>query len=135
MSKSIRNDLLNEISKKAERIRDKRKSAAAIKTVEELVFEFFRQCDEAKQVAEIENNGTPTNYNVVMIAQDHLEKQIRQNHDQGCKIEVVWETSATTGNNENGNILGVRIVWSHWYSVNKSVEPELYIDVTQMLLS
>lgn len=131
MGKSIKDDLLNEIGDRAEKIREKRKSAASTKTVESLVFEYFQQVDEAKKVADT-HNGTFIDANILHAALRNLEGRIRSIYDRQAKVEVVWDQS----HDESSlyNVLGVKIHWSTRFVVSHKVEPITYIDVTQMLL-
>jgi len=129
--KSVKSQLLSDIDKKAEKIRQKRVAAATLKTVESLAFDFFRQVDEAKEVARVENKGEWINFSIFNAALNNLDLQL-QAHDKMAVVSPVWRTDE---NGISGGLLGVKITWSLSYAQKNSVEQELYIDITQMLLS
>ena len=131
MKKSVKDNLLKDIDKKAQKIRDKRIDAATNKTVEALVFDFFRQVDEAKEVAQSQNSEHLIDMEILKHAYRNLESRVRSTFDVHSKVEIIWDNGDAP---QYGNILGVKIYWSLAYIKKHNVEPSIYIDVGQMLL-
>lgn len=120
---SVRNKLLDEINRKAQKIRDKREEAANNKHLEAYVYDYFRQVDEVRQMP-IDDFTKQWMFEEARIALATKVKTI--DHNQPQVIPVITD---------DGTIQGVRIVWSKIYIALNKCEPEHYIDVSQMLLS
>ena len=128
---SVKKDLLKEIDKKAQKIRDKRVVAANNKTLEDAVFEFFRNIESARG---LNNLG----YNLVLFNNAyHCLLERIQIFDKRAKISIEFNTDKTREEfdpiYDNENVRGVTIWWSKEYIIKNNVSPSYYIDVSQML--
>lgn len=124
---SIKKDLLAEIEKKAQKIRDRRIAAANNKSIEAAAFDFFKNIEESREV----HGGTQYNTDLFYGATSSLQERIR-GIDSGAKVEakfpddgVYWELS---------QVQGITIYWSKNYIAKHNVDPTLFIDISSMLL-
>lgn len=128
---SVKKDLLAEIEKKAQKIRDKRIIAANNKTLEDAVFDFFRNIESARGL-----NGVGYNLILFNIASGSLLERVRI-YDYKAKISVEFNSDKTEEEfdsmYDNENVRGVTIWWSKDYILKNKVDPSYYIDVSQML--
>ena len=125
---TIKNDLLKKINKKAQDIRDKRVEAANNKSIEDVVFAFFKNIEDAKLL----NQGTFYDANVFGSAKISLAERIKS-FDRGAKVSVEYNTPEDERSWEDQDVRGVTIWWSQTYIIKHGVDPSLYIDVSQML--
>ncbi len=118
---SVKKDLLKEIDKKAQRIKDRRAGAANKNTPETYIFEFFRNMDDVHKMAATSEDwcylGTQA-YNTLMSNMKSI--------DPLCLMEVVWYNHCPQG---------VTIIWSTSYQAANNCSDRVHIDITQMLLS
>lgn len=124
---SIKKDLMLEIEKKAQKIRDKRIAAANNKTLEDAAFDFFRNLDGCRGI-------TQEGYDPFLFkkAKEALEQRLR-GFDPGGKISVEFNVSEDLKNWEEQQVRGVTIWWSQAYIKKNNVDPSYYIDLNQML--
>lgn len=124
---SVKKDILDQINKKAQKIRDKRVDAANNKTLEAAAFDFFRNIDGCRGV-------THQGYDPYLFgkAKESLEQRLR-GLDPGGKISVEYNVSEDLHGWEQQLVRGVTIWWSKAYLLTNKVDPSYYIDVNQML--
>ena len=124
---SIKSKLLDEINKKAQKIRDNRISAANNKTLEAAAFDFFRNLDATRGISQ-------TGYDPYLFqkAKEALEQRLR-GFDPGGKISVEFNVSEDITSWEQQQVRGVTIWWSRAYIAKNNVDPSYYIDINQML--
>ena len=90
---AIKHKLLQEINKKAQKIRDKRVEAANNKTLENAVFDFFKNIEESRTI----RGDKSYDPDLFHQAKKSLEERVRS-YDRGAKISVEfdayrdWET-------------------------------------------
>lgn len=125
---SARNKILEQINKKAQKIREKRIEAANNKTIEAAAFEFFKNVEESRLLHE----GKSYDYVLVSEARLALENRMRA-FDSKVSVAIEY-TAVDDGVFQNQQIRGVTIWWSQTYIQKNNVDPSLYIDVSQMLL-
>lgn len=125
---SIKKDMLAEVNKKAQKIRDKRVTAANNKSLESAVFDFFRNIEGSML------GGTNKHYDPFLFskARESLEQRLR-GIDPGGKISVEFNIHEDPNNTDIQLVRGVTIWWSKAYLFKNQVEPSYYIDVNQML--
>ncbi len=125
---SVKSKLLAEINKKAQKIRDKRIEAASNKTIENAVFEFFKNIEESRKL-----HGD-RKYDDVLLgnARIALENRLKA-FDPKVKISVEYNVHEDPLCTDEQTIRGVTIWWSSFYITKNNVDPSLYIDVSQML--
>jgi hypothetical protein len=70
---SIRNKLLAEINKKAQKIREKRVDAASNKTVEQAAFDFFKNIEDSRKL----HNDQDYDHTLVHEAKIALENRLK----------------------------------------------------------
>lgn len=126
---TIKKDLLAQINKKAQKIRDKRVDAANNKTIEAAVFDFFKNIEDARAI----HGGAIYDSNLFIQAKISLEGRLRAFDN---KVKVAIEFNSTLDNIpwEAQQVRGITIWWSDFYIKANNVEPSLYIDVSRMLL-
>lgn len=126
----IKKDLLAEINKKANKIKEKRADAANNKTIEAAVFDFFKNIEDSKSISQ---NG----YDEFLFssARESLIYRLK-NFDRDIKISVEFnKTSAEEQFDlKKAQVRGVTLWWSQHYIATHNVDPSLYIDIGQMLL-
>jgi hypothetical protein len=125
---SIRNKLLAEINKKAQKIREKRVDAASNKTVEQAAFDFFKNIEDSRHL----HNGEQYDYALMSKAKQALEERLRA-FDNKVKVSVEYNIHEDPLCTDEQTIRGVTIWWSPLYIKKNSCHPSLYIDVSQML--
>lgn len=125
---TIKHKLLQEINKKAQKIRDKRVEAANNKTLENAVFDFFKNIEESRTI----RGDKSYDPDLFHQAKKSLEERVRS-YDRGAKISVEFEASDDTASWEQQPVRGVTIWWSQVYITKNNVDPSLFIDVSQML--
>ena len=127
----IKKDILSKIEKNAQKIRDRRAVAANNKTLEDAVFDFFRNIDGARDI-----NGIPGYHPTLFSrAKESLLERLRS-FDARVKIAVefnVLEDPTATVVWNIRHVRGVTIWWSRAYLSKNNVDPSYYIDVSQML--
>jgi len=126
---SSKKDMLAEIEKKAQKIRDKRIAAANNKTLEAAAFDFFRNIDATRNF-----NGENSGYNPTLFkkAKEALEQRVR-GFDPGGKISIEFNVHEDLQSWDEQQVRGVTIWWSKVYILRNQVDPSLYIDINQML--
>jgi hypothetical protein len=127
----IKKDLLSKIEKNAQKIRDKRVIAANNKTLEDAVFDFFRNIDGARDI-----NGI-VGYHPALFARakESLTDRLKT-FDSRVKVAVEFNapedpSEIVTWNNQQ--VRGVTIWWSRDYLKKNNVDPSYYVDISQML--
>lgn len=126
---STKAKLLAEINKKAQKIRDKRVEAASNKTIENAVFDFFKNAEDSRLL----RDGNAYDSVLVHEARKALENRLRA-FDVGAKVSVEYSVNEDPLSNDEQPIRGVTIWWSQAYITKNNADPSLYIDVSQMLL-
>ncbi len=126
---SAKSKLMQEINKKAQKIRDKRVEAANNKTLENAIFDFFRNIEESRLI----HSGTK--YDPVLFdqARRSLESRVK-NFDAGAKISVEFNAPQDPTSWEEQLVRGVTIWWSQTYIKKNNAETSIYIDVSQTLI-
>lgn len=127
MSK-IKNDLLKEIERKAQKIRDNRVTAANNKSLESAVFEFFKNMEEARAIH--------SNLYYDEILYDKARKALQERvsgFDPGAKISIEWNASDIDIPWNQQIIRGVTIWYSKIYIMRNNIDPSRYVDVSEML--
>jgi hypothetical protein len=123
---SVKSDLLKQIDKKAQKIRDKRISAANNNSVETIVFEFFRNIEDSRKLSgNIEYDPT-----IFSDALRSLTSRIRS-IDSKATCDVRFQNDTSPWNQDF--VQGVTINWSPLHVSRYQIEQTLYIDVSQML--
>jgi hypothetical protein len=127
---TIKNKLLEEINKKAQKIREKRVEAANNKTIEAAVFDFFRNAEEARLL----HDNKRYDMEILSKAKTALVERLRA-FDYKIKISVEWNAQydVDTESPDQDTIRGVTIWWSQPYITKNNCHPSLYIDISQML--
>jgi hypothetical protein len=119
---------MKEIEEKAEKIRQKRISAATPKTIESMVFEFFKNAEDSRLI----HNNEKYAHALVNDAYCALKERI-EIYDFHCFIRIEWNDPMDPFSDTN-LIRGITIEWSPGYIARNNVEPILYVDISQMLL-
>ena len=119
---------MKEINKKAQKIRDKRIEAASNKTLENAVFDFFKNIEESRTI----RGDKSYDPDLFAKAKKSLEERIRS-YDRDAKVSVEFEVSEDLASWERQPVRGVTIWWSQTYITKNNVDPSLFIDVSQML--
>jgi len=126
---SIKSKLLEEIQIKAQKIRDKRIQAANNKTIEDAVFEFFKNIEESRQL----HGGSEYDRVLFENAKSALLERMK-GFDNRVKLSVEFSINPDTHAPSSDDLIrGVTIWWSQSYIKKNNVDPSLYIDVGQML--
>lgn len=124
---SAKKDMMAEINKKAQKIRDSRISAANNKTLEAAVFDFFRNIDATRGIS---HDG----YDPYLFGQaKHALVERLRGLDPGGKISVEFNVREDIRTDEQPLVRGVTIWWSRAYITKNDIDPSYYIDVNQML--
>lgn len=124
---SIKKDMLLEIEKKAQKIRDKRIAAANNKTLEAAAFDFFRNIDGCRGIS-----GSGYDPYLFNKAKEALEQRLR-GFDPGGKISVEFNVSEDITSWEEQQVRGVTFWWSKAYIAKNNVDLSYFIDLNQML--
>jgi hypothetical protein len=125
---SVKNKLLAEINKKAQKIRDKRVEAAGNKSIESAVFEFFKNIEESRKL----HKDQAYDYTLLDNARKSLADRLKA-FDPKVKISVEYNVHSDPLCTDEQTVRGVTIWWSNVYIARNNVDPSLYIDVSQML--
>lgn len=128
---SIKSKMMEQVNKAAQKIRDKRLTAASNKSLETAVFEFFKNIEESRLL----HGGIKYDRNLFYQAQTSLEERVR-GFDRGTKIAIEFNVNEDPLANdywEEQTVRGVTIWWSQAYIKKNNVDPTLYIDVSAML--
>lgn len=125
---STKSKLLEEINKKAQKIRDRRVEAANNKSLESAAFEFFRNIEECRKL----HNGDRYDSTLFSKARQALAERVK-GYDRGTKISIEFNVSDDLTSWEEQTVRGITIWWSAAYIAKHNVEPSLYIDVSQVL--
>jgi hypothetical protein len=119
---------MQEINKKAQKIRDKRIEAANNKHIEAAVFDFFRNIEDSRKIW----NGDRYDPTMFDNARRSLAERIK-GFDPGGKISIEFNVSTDTTSWEEQSLRGVTIWWSRAYIAKNDVDPSYFIDISQML--
>lgn len=125
---TVKQKLLAEINKKAQKIRERRVEAASNKTIEAAVFEFFKNIEESRQLHE----GKKYDYDLLSRAKNALQERLYA-FDHRVKVSVEYNVHPDPTNTDEQTVRGVTIWWSPTYIQKNNVDASLYIDVSQML--
>lgn len=125
---SAKKDMLAEIEKKAQKIREKRVDASNNKSLEAAAFDFFRNIDDSRRV----HDGKMYDPHLFSQAKKSLEERLR-GFDPGGKISVEFNVSDDIKSWDEQQVRGVTIWWSKVYIAKNNVDPSYYIDLNQML--
>lgn len=122
--------LLDEINKKAQKIRDKRIDASNNKTIEAAVFDFFRNAEEARAV----HDNKRYDFEILKQARNSLVDRLKA-FDPKVKVAVEWQVQYDSEKElpDQDMIRGVTIWWSQFYIAKNNCHSSLYIDISQML--
>jgi len=124
----IRKKLMEEIEKKTKRHKEARSHADVNKTVEGVVFDFFRNIEQARQV---HNNEF---YDKVIFKEAWRSMKDRlKSIDHNVKHKMKWNIDQDDIDWPHNIVQGITITWSVEYLKDKNIYPTLYIDVGQML--
>lgn len=125
---NIKSKLMDEIDKKAQKIRDKRVSAANNKSLEDAVFDFFKNIEESRVL----HDGLRYDRQLFKDALRSLKERVN-GFDQGTKPSVEFNSSDDTKSWDEQEVRGITIWWSKNYIAKNNVDPSLYIDISSML--
>jgi hypothetical protein len=125
---SAKKDMIAEIEKKAQKIRNKRVDAANNKNLEAAVFDFFRNAEESRKI----HNGERYDHTLMNEARRSLQERI-SGFDRGSKISIEFNVSDEHKSWQEQQIRGVTIWWSKAYIIANKVDPSYFIDISQML--
>jgi hypothetical protein len=119
---SIKQKMMNEVNKKAQKIKDDRLAASLNKNIETYALDFIK---ETEHLATIPDERL--RQHMSEIARSTLKAKIRT-VDQGrnLRVEVVYQQGTES-------VQGILIQWSDSYIAANKSSPELYIDVSQLL--
>lgn len=123
---SIKNKLLEDLDKKVEKLRTRKRSIKD-QSVEAAVFRFFRDAEEARSLYSNER------YDDDMLKLAHLALiQKLKKFDLGVKASIEFNRDKDE-HSMRDMIRGVTIAWSNTYAKVNNCNKELYIDVSEML--
>lgn len=128
--KSVKQNLLAEIEKKAQKIRNKRIEAASNKTLEAAVFAFFNNIEDSRKL----HGGQRYDHVLFAEARRSLQERVKS-FDFKAKISIEFHKSEDEKSWEECQVRGVTIWWGDAYKAKHNCDPSLYIDVTQMLFN
>jgi hypothetical protein len=123
---NIKSDLLKQIDKKAQKIRDKRISAANNNSVETIVFEFFRNIEDSRKL----RNNIEYDPTIFRDALRSLTGRVRS-VDSKATCDIRFQNGTEPWNQDF--VRGITINWSPLHVSRYQIEQTLYIDVSQML--
>jgi hypothetical protein len=123
---SVKSDLLKEIERKANKIKSKRISSTTNNSPETIVFEFFRNVEDARKLC----NNVEYDPTIFSSALASLIKRIRS-IDSKATCDVRFQNNTFPWNQDF--VRGITINWSPLHVQQFQVEQTLYIDVSQML--
>ncbi len=119
---------MQEIEKKAQKIRDKRVEASSNKTLEAAVFDFFRNIELSRKI----HNGERYDITLFSDAKRSLAERVN-GFDKGSKVSVEFNVSDDFKSWDEQDVRGVTIWWSKAYIAKNNVDPSYFIDLNQML--
>lgn len=119
---STKQDVLDAVNKRAQRLKEIRIKSTISKDVESLVFKFF---EEVEAVSTGPNCNTALAYTLIFFAVAQLQEQLKLRFDHGVHVKEVKSTA--------GHVVGVQITWSSSYALDNQCSNTLYIGVEQML--
>ena len=125
---STKSKLLQEIEKKAQKIRERRVEAASNKSLESAAFEFFKKIEESRKL----HNGERYDSTLFTLARRALQQRI-QGFDKGTKVSIEFNINEDINSTEEQTVRGVTIWWSASYIAKHNISPSMYIDISQML--
>lgn len=127
---SIKNKIQKQINKKAKHIREMRVEAASNKTIESIVFDFFKNAEESRLI----HDGQKYDAKLISEARISLENRLKL-FDKRVKVSIEFNASDDLNKSiVEEAIRGVTIWWGLAYIKANNVDPSLYIDVSRMLL-
>lgn len=119
---STKSKLMDEINKKAARIKEMRQKAIGNKHLQAFAFDFFKEVDS------VHSYECPQDMKIAMVTQAfNAFKTKLKSIDSGA------DTSLSV--DDVGNITGIKVFWSSTYATSNKIDKEQTIDVTEMLLS
>ena len=127
---SIKDDLLKRIEKRAQRHNDLRKEIEErSENAEAFILKMVKDLDEtvAKTANIVFDTDDFINYYIASV-----ENQI-QTLDFGAQVEISWQAQPEKG--KMPRINGILVKWSPEYQKEHDCEPELYVDVFQLLFT
>lgn len=127
--KNTKKNLLAEIEKKAQKIRDKRNEASNNKTLEAAVFDFFKNIEDSRKMT----NGRYYDQTLFHFARQTLEMRIKNGFDFKAKISIEFNQNEDLTSWEETDVRGVTIWWSKEYITKNNCDPTRYIDTSEML--
>jgi hypothetical protein len=123
-----RQKLLEESERKTLRHKEARANANSNKTTEGVIFDFFRNIEQARQ---IHNNEF---YDKVVFKEAWRSMRDRlKSIDHKVNLKIEWNIDKDDIDWQHNTVRGVTISWSAIYLKDKDIYPILYIDVGQML--
>lgn len=123
----VKKKLMEEISKKADRMKARKQEIAnREKNVEAFVLKEMKDIDDAS-TSTINSSLGPAIQDFYVGALGQRLKTL----DEGCKVEISW---APQNDGESvPRLNGVLIKWSKGYQVANKCDPELFIDIANLL--
>lgn len=125
---SVKSKLLKEIQAKADKIKERRATAANNKSLQDAAFEFFKNIEESRLI----HGGAKYDNTLFSKALSSLKERVK-GFDQGTKVTVEFNVSDDLTSWEEQMVRGITIWWSKVYIAKNNVDPSLYIDVSSML--
>jgi len=123
----VKKKLLEEISKKANRMKARKVEIANRKdNVEEFVLKQMKEIDDAASTT-VNSSLGPAIANFYVAALAQRMKTV----DEGCKIEISW--APKNDDETTSRVNGVLIKWSKEYQVANKCDPELFVDIANLL--
>jgi hypothetical protein len=125
----VKKKLLEEINKKADRMKARKQEIAnRNNNVEEFVLKMMKEIDEGASVFMNSDLG-PT---LIAFYVSSLQERMKT-LDSNCKTEISW---APKNEDENlPRINGVLIKWSKEYQTVNDCDPELFVDIANLLFT
>lgn len=120
----VKKKLLEEIDRKIARKKQIRAHTVENNTHEAYIMAFIRDMEDLR-VGKIEGD---TWFAMMTLSLQKLEEQMRT-LDFGCNIEISWYTNE----GKDPQVNGVLIKWSPYYQAKNNLEPELFIDIVNLL--
>lgn len=117
-------DLLKEIDEKIKRKQELREQVADKSTIEGFVMEFMHDIEELPQY------GPGPFHTLAALSKISLTDKLKR-FDRGVEIDVSWHAEEGLAPQVNG----VLIKWSRDYQQLHDIDPELFVDVTQLLFN
>lgn len=125
----IKSKLLKEIEAKANKIKERRISAANNKSIEDACFDFFKNIEESRSL----HQGSMYDRHLFHEALRALRDRVN-GFDYGTKVTIEFQSTDIPEISWHENyVRGVTIWWSKAYIAKNNVDPSIYIDVSSML--